>query len=412
MHALGSRLLLSSSAATMKQLASSLAGAHRQITWSHRADDPYSWLLAQVLAEQARSGPAPQRPPVVGLTVAPAPASAMPHPDLWQAYALEDARALAERYGLVAPKVQPKPDDIARAHAMLLNAEGGPNYVRIAADLGAALWSGESVADDSLSTAAVERRLANNRWQLERSGHYSTGMLGFRGVWYWGLDRLEELSKALQSAGHAPIQAPRPRPVQVLGIADDAPIEMFFSVRSPYSYLAMEQIDAVAERVGRRLVERPVLPMVARGMSVQLNKKLYILLDASREAARHGIAFGPLVDPLGEAVERTLAVHVHLDHRLHDSRRAHAFVRQAMRGIWSEGLDMAIDGHLRRVAGRAGVSWADVRDAVSDTSWRAIVEENRRALERGGLWGVPSFRVGPMITWGRDRLWRVEATAT
>jgi 2-hydroxychromene-2-carboxylate isomerase len=25
-----------------------------------------------------------------------------------------------------------------------------------------------------------------------------------------------------------------------------------------------------------------------------------------------------------------------------------------------------------------------------------------------GVWGVPSFRVGNMITWGQDRLWLIE----
>lgn len=408
-QAAGSRLLLAPVLRDARRTVARAMGADQRLWWSHRADDPYSFLLAQVLADQPAPGGQARRPGIEGLTVAPAPASAMPHPDLWQSYALEDARALAARFGLIPPGDQPHPEQVARAHGRLLTAEGGPNYVEIAAAVGERLWSGDALDPSPLPAAVIERRLANNRWRLERGGHYASGMLAIAGAWFWGLDRLDELNDELQRLGHAGFRAPEARPVSAT-VDPHAPVEMFFSVRSPYSYLALEQIDAVVERVGRPLVERPVLPMVARGMEVQLNKKLYIMLDANREARRHGIPFGPVVDPLGAAVERTLAVHVHL---ARSGRRdlAARFIRSAMRGIWAEGADVARDAPLRRVAGRADVAWSTVADALGDASWREVVEANRRELETIGLWGVPSFRVGDMHTWGRDRLWRVDGTA-
>ena len=51
---------------------------------------------------------------------------------------------------------------------------------------------------------------------------------------------------------------------------------------------------------------------------------------------------------------------------------------------------------------------------MDQQDWQAILEENRQAMYKAGLWGVPSFRLldnnsgEPVLAlWGQDRLWMI-----
>jgi 2-hydroxychromene-2-carboxylate isomerase len=130
------------------------------------------------------------------------------------------------------------------------------------------------------------------------------------------------------------------------------------------------------------------------------------MVDAKREADRAGLAFGKVVDPVGEAVERALAVL----HRAVALGRGEAFAEGALRAIWSQGADLTQDRPLCALALQAGLTAEDVKTALGDESWRAPAEANRLALLDAGLWGAPTFRVdGGRALWGQDRLWAVEA---
>ena len=56
------------------------------------------------------------------------------------------------------------------------------------------------------------------------------------------------------------------------------------------------------------------------------------------------------------------------------------------------------------LAERAGISEADVRAAIEDSSWKESAKANRESLTDMGLWGVPSLRIGSYSTWGQDRI--------
>ena len=63
-------------------------------------------------------------------------------------------------------------------------------------------------------------------------------------------------------------------------------IHFFCSLRSPYTWLALDRIFQLAEYYQAELKLRFVLPMVMRGLPVPIEKRLYILLDSKREANR------------------------------------------------------------------------------------------------------------------------------
>jgi len=242
---------------------------------------------------------------------------------------------------------------------------------------------------------------------LRKAGHYQGAMMSYAGTWYWGIDRLPYLEQALaRESGRdvAGVVAPRPEAERGPERLSEKPLacELWFSFRSPYSYLALEQIEAILAPYGIPLVLRPIAPMVARGLPVPQVKRLYIVRDAKREADRLGIPFGELCDPLGPGVDNCLAI-AHWALR-RGAEPAMAFARSAMRGIWAEARDVSAYIDLRAIVERAGLPWDEARAALDDPEAARAAQANAADLAVIGLWGVPSLRVGDFIAWGQDRL--------
>jgi 2-hydroxychromene-2-carboxylate isomerase len=248
--------------------------------------------------------------------------------------------------------------------------------------------------------------MLNSRYaELRKAGHYMGAMFHYAGEWYWGIDRLGYLEAQLaRDLGSAVANVIVPRPEADRGplpLSDKEPrAELWFSFRSPYSYLALEQIEDVLAPYGVPLTLRPVLPMVTRGLPLPSVKRMYIVRDAKREADRKGVPFGELCDPLGRGVELCIALAYWADRR----GLLLPFARSAMRGIWAEARDMTEYVDLRHVTERAGLPWSEARQALDDPAATKWAQSNAADLAVVGLWGVPSFRVGDFVAWGQDRL--------
>lgn len=362
-------------------------GRRPRVLYFHHWADPFSALAAAAL-------PAITQAYDIDLhcfCVGPGIKETVPDPERWMVWSERDAARLSLKLS-IAPASDPE-------------ALGVP------ADTPAARAAGE----------ALRAKL----------GHYGTAMFYFEGEWYWGLDRLSFLEERLKPfrRGAAPSEeiAPRPHIVRsssslssasvsqnsksappLSGQDHDACLEVFASLRSPYSYLALEQLATIAQEFGATVRLRMVLPMVMRGLPVPPSKRFYIVRDCKREAERLGLAFGRICDPLGAPTERGLA----LIHYAARSGRDLAVARSFLQAVFAEGIDAGGSAGLKLIAGRAGLSAQDVRAALADNSWREEVERNRMALFAAGLWGVPSFRaIGPGLSgeahWGQDRLWAV-----
>ncbi|HET9620857.1 MAG TPA: DsbA family protein, partial [Kofleriaceae bacterium] len=299
----------------------------------------------------------------------------------------------------------------------------GAEQLRAALGLGAALWTGDKKKLGTLllqygteSSNSVAPILNANYAELRKAGHYQGAMVHYNGTWYWGIDRLPYLEAALAAdlgVQAAPVVQPRPEdergPLAIQEKANDKndgkPLtcELWYSFRSPYSYLALETIEAVLAPYGVPLVLKPVQPMVARGLPVPQVKRMYIVRDAKREAERLGVAFGEICDPLGKGVDHCLAI-AHWAARQGVAAEL-AFARSALRGIWAEARDVAEYVDLKLIVERAGLSWADARAAIEapEAAMKAAAS-NAADLAVYGLWGVPSVRCGDFIAWGQDRL--------
>lgn len=373
-------------------------GTQPTVEWFHRLDDAHSVLLGQAL-EQIRGSYDVQ---IVGRTVSPTPDSLAPQAELLRRYAARDARQIAPHYGLKLGNSGPEPRAVEEAHASLTEVEGSPDYVQAANKAAESLWSGAAMPG---TTVSANPALEPNRRRLHRLGHYQSGMLYFDGEWYFGVDRLPLLLNRLKEEGLGPAASHwRPEPFfsDVPPPPKPAHVELFYSARSPYSYLALRRALDIAESANVPLKIRPMLPMVMRGEPVPRVKRFYLVRDAAREARRHGIPFGRIRDPVGSGVERVLAVFVAARTRGLPALR---FLERAATAIWSEGVEVAGDRGLRAVCEDSGISWEFATEALRDESWRTEVAVNQRALLELGHWGVPTFRVGEQVLWGQDRLW-------
>lgn len=387
-------------------------GLPHEVHYFHQADDPYSALAAQALAPLAARYDITLRPQVVG----PPPDDAAPERERLAAYSRVDAHRLARHTGLDFPAAdcQPAPDAVAQANRVLVAATQRGTFAAEACRVSAELWGGRGDVGAGLGAAddaSTAQHLAQAGQRRRRLGHYLGATFHYAGEWYWGIDRLRHLEQRLQDLGARrdagrgdllfPLEADLTAPARL----DHPPaIDFYFSFRSPYSAIVAPRVFELGRLTGAPVRLRFVLPMVMRGLPVPRIKRRYIAQDVAREAWLRGTPFGRINDPVGRPTERGLSL-IPLAERQGAGPR---YVLSFMRGVWAEGLDAGSDRGLRRIAERAGLSWADALRAIDDPAWREAAEANRRALFALGLWGVPSFALDDLAVWGQDRLWAVQ----
>lgn len=379
-----------------------------------RAADPYSYLVACSLPDFVRE----HRLRIRLHTVLDLPAEMMPRPDLLEAYSRLDAARVGRQNGCkFSGESRPPATDLIRAATALLlqcETEPEPSGMDRAARTLHALWNNDREffanlpRTDSELTAEHRNALKKNEELLSRLGHYNSAMIYYGGEWYWGIDRLWHLSKRLSRAAKTN-NAPPASTAGAAGLTTAQPserntetrIDLYYSFRSPYSYLVLSRAFAFIDRHGLKLNVKPVLPMVMRGLAVPRAKRFYILKDAGREAERNEIPFGRVADPLGVGVERCMAGFACA--RKHSRERE--FLLAASQMIWSEGVDVATDRGLAAVVERAGLDWVEFQSYLKNEDWRQMAEKNQEDLFSIGLWGVPSLHLKDTdtIVWGQDR---------
>lgn len=393
---------------TLRSVQRGLAAARRRLNLSrpvvryfHQVDDPYSALAARALPHlEALWGAR-----VIPCIVPPPDTAAAPDADRLKEWSLRDARRLAEGLGLEASFITPPPPDLVqRAQGALAGIDDATVFSATSSAIERAFRTGKASA---IPLASGDGDAALLRGQRARRGHYLGGMFHFEGEWYWGLDRLPYLEARLAQIRPGGVNFAERREARLTQktVPAGTVIEAFVSLRSPYTYIAIPRLTALAEASGAQLRLRPVLPMVMRGLPVPLAKRLYIMRDTKREAERLGLPFGKVSDPVGLPVERGLAVLHHAIAR----GVGPDFLYSFLRGVFAEGVDAGTDEGLGKLCLRVGIGADAMQAALADERWREAVASNRAAMLEAGLWGVPSFRVNDRPAhWGQDRLWAVE----
>lgn len=204
-------------------------------------------------------------------------------------------------------------------------------------------------------------------------------------------------------------------------------VDLFWSFRSPYSYLATARVVRLVAEYDLDVHLRPVLPLAVRvpGFFEQVNSLWppYLLRDTMRLAEFHGIPYGwPRPDPIvQDYATRAIAREQPYIHRLvrlgaaaEERGRGLAFADEVSRVIWGGIIEGWNEGsHLADASRRAGLDPDALESAITTdpATYDAIVEENQRALEAAGHWGVPTFVFAGEPFFGQDRIdllvWRL-----
>lgn len=203
--------------------------------------------------------------------------------------------------------------------------------------------------------------------------------------------------------------------------------DLFFSFRSPYSYLAIGRYRELSETHTVDIALRPVYPLAVRQPDFfernHPNWLGYTFRDMFRVAQFHGIPFGPpRPDPIIQNVQtREIAAdqpYIRRVTRLGQAaaRRGKglAFAAEAGRLIWGGAENWHEGDHLAGAAERAGLHLAELDAEVSSEAEALDTEiaANQDALEAGGHWGVPTLVFEGEPFFGQDRIemvkWRME----
>lgn len=196
-------------------------------------------------------------------------------------------------------------------------------------------------------------------------------------------------------------------------------IDLYWSFRSPYSYLALPGAIEMRARHDIELRLRPVLPIAVRDpgqLFTPANRPRvrYIQLDWLRRARMLGMPHRwPSPDPIVQDLQTmAIAAEQPYIHRLtwlgvEAQRRGRGveFASEVSQLLFGGTRDWHLGDHLQQATARAGLELAEMDAAIAEpASHAAEVEANQQALTDAGHWGVPTFVYNGEPFFGQDRI--------
>jgi 2-hydroxychromene-2-carboxylate isomerase len=203
--------------------------------------------------------------------------------------------------------------------------------------------------------------------------------------------------------------------------------DLYFSFRSPYSYLAIGRYRAMIAEWDLDITLRPVYPLAIREPDFfersHPNWMRYTFTDMFRVAQFQGIPFGP---PRPDVIVQDLATRKIADEQPYvfrvtrlgqaAARRGQglAFAHEVATLIWGGAENWHEGEHLASAAERAGLNLTELdAEALAEAdSLDTEIKANQVALDAGGHWGVPTLIFDSEPFYGQDRiemaLWRMQ----
>jgi len=203
-------------------------------------------------------------------------------------------------------------------------------------------------------------------------------------------------------------------------------IDVFWSFRSPYSYLATPGMLAIRDDYQVAVNLRVVLPLAVRDPEILFNAEnrkrgRYIFMDWARRADFLGMPHAwPSPDPIvqdlktGEIAPEQPHIYHLCKLGVEAQRRGKGveFAYEVARLIWGGTKNWHEGDHLAGAAARSGLDLADMELALKDGTHMEEIEQNHADLEASGHWGVPTFVIRGEPFFGQDRIdtlcWRLD----
>lgn len=221
---------------------------------------------------------------------------------------------------------------------------------------------------------------------------------------YWGQDRMhfvagERAEQTLSAISSPPKGSP---------VANHS-LEIFWDFSSPFAYLGVTQVQALADRTGAKLTHRPMLLGGVFKAIGQVDVPLFTWSDAKRRYYLEDIKRWadywkvPFNFPQQFPMNSIKALRVYL--ALPEERRTD-YMLKTFEAYWAHGKDISSDAVLSEFIG------TDAAQVLAQTQDPAIkkqlIDATTEAVERG-VFGAPTYIVdGKDLYWGQDRFPLVE----
>ncbi len=204
-----------------------------------------------------------------------------------------------------------------------------------------------------------------------------------------------------------------------------AVLEIYWSFRSPYSYLATDRLCAIRDEYEVEVKFRPVRPLAMREPDFfERGRKQfvpYLMRDFPREAERLGLPYGlPNPDPIDmDMATGKVAPDQPLMDRLmrlgtasEEKAKGLDLARAVSQRVWT-GKPWSDDKSLAEAAGEAGLDLAALEAWAAENAQQiAQTIEANEAAQLVHHWGVPLMTLDGEPFFGQDRIdalvWRLD----
>lgn len=203
-------------------------------------------------------------------------------------------------------------------------------------------------------------------------------------------------------------------------------LDVYWSFRSPYSYLATPDMQRIARDYDVQMNLRVVLPLAVRQPEAIFSgdngrRARYIMIDSVRRAEFLGMPFHwPRPDPIVQDM-KTLTIAAEQPHiyrlcqlgvEAQRQGRGVDYAYEMSSLIFGSGVDWSTRDNMAAAAQRAGLDFDAMAQAIADGDHLDEVERNHAALDAVGQWGVPTFVIDDEPFFGQDRVdtlcWRLD----
>ncbi len=203
-------------------------------------------------------------------------------------------------------------------------------------------------------------------------------------------------------------------------------VDVFWSFRSPYSYLVTPDLLKLRDDYDVDVVLRPVLPIAVRDDALLFNADnrkapQYIVMDSMRRAQYLGL---PIAWPRPDPVVQDFSTFEVAKEQPYVYRLTALGVEAARRGkgleliyhvaslIWGGTENWHEGDHLKDAVAKAGLDLDELEGAIDMDKAMAEIEANQKALDDAGHWGVPTMVFNGEPFFGQDRIdtlrWRLD----
>lgn len=189
------------------------------------------------------------------------------------------------------------------------------------------------------------------------------------------------------------------------------PILFYFDFSSPYSYLASERIDALAERFGRQVQWRPVLlgaickALGAPTLTSQPGQADYSIHDFARSARFLDI---PYAQPANFPMSTVAAARAYYWLHGQDCALARRFAHEVFRAYFVEGKEVSDAQVVLELARKVGADRTVLEAGINDPAIKERLRAETDAALAAGVFGAPWIVIDGEPFWGADRLPQIE----